>query len=297
MTLPVFLADTAVLAAAAPGAVVLLDGAEGRHAVSVLRMRAGEGVDLVDGAGRRVRGTVADIAGRDELHVRIDEVRDEPPSPVRLVLVQALGKGGRDEQAVEAAVEVGVDLVVPWRAARCVSVWEGPKIAKGRARWSAVALAAAKQARRAYVPEVAEMLSTKGLVAHVRGAVAAGSAVLLLHEEATTPLGEAALPPVAGIGVTGGVRGAGWTREAGGVRGAGGDRDAAEAANVADAAHAQPPGVEIIVGPEGGIGDDEVAALTAAGAQLVRLGPHVLRTSTAGPVAIAVLAQRLGYWG
>ena len=39
------------------------------------------------------------------------------------------------------------------------------------------------------------------------------------------------------------------------------------------------------------------ALLVDAGAQPVRLGPHVLRTSTAGPVALAVLAQRLGRWG
>ncbi|MHB1489881.1 MAG: 16S rRNA (uracil(1498)-N(3))-methyltransferase [Cellulomonas sp.] len=59
------------------------------------------------------------------------------------------------------------------------------------------------------------------------------------------------------------------------------------------------PGAQIlvVVGPEGGITEREVGALEDAGAQTVRLGPHVLRTSTAGPVALALLAQRLGYWG
>lgn len=52
----------------------------------------------------------------------------------------------------------------------------------------------------------------------------------------------------------------------------------------------------VIVGPEGGITPEEVARLQTAGAQAVRLGPHVLRTSTAGPLAVAVLAQRLGRW-
>ncbi|WP_319946692.1 16S rRNA (uracil(1498)-N(3))-methyltransferase, partial [Cellulosimicrobium cellulans] len=41
----------------------------------------------------------------------------------------------------------------------------------------------------------------------------------------------------------------------------------------------------------------ELADLTAAGAVAARLGPHVLRTSTAGPVAVALLAERLGRWG
>jgi 16S rRNA (uracil1498-N3)-methyltransferase len=53
----------------------------------------------------------------------------------------------------------------------------------------------------------------------------------------------------------------------------------------------------VVVGPEGGIAPDELEALTAAGAVLVRLGPHVLRSSSAGAAALAVLATRLGRWG
>ncbi len=52
----------------------------------------------------------------------------------------------------------------------------------------------------------------------------------------------------------------------------------------------------MIVGPEGGIDDAELAALAEAGARTARLGPHVLRTSTAGPVALALLCSRLGRW-
>lgn len=52
----------------------------------------------------------------------------------------------------------------------------------------------------------------------------------------------------------------------------------------------------LVVGPEGGITPREFDALVAAGAVRVRLGPEVLRTSTAGPAAIAVLNARLGRW-
>jgi len=52
----------------------------------------------------------------------------------------------------------------------------------------------------------------------------------------------------------------------------------------------------VVVGPEGGISEAEVAQLTEAGAVTARLGPHVLRTSTAGPVAIALLSTRLNRW-
>lgn len=55
--------------------------------------------------------------------------------------------------------------------------------------------------------------------------------------------------------------------------------------------------IVVVVGPEGGVADDELALFDDAGAHLVRLGPTVLRTSTAGPAALAALSLRLGRWG
>jgi 16S rRNA (uracil1498-N3)-methyltransferase len=54
--------------------------------------------------------------------------------------------------------------------------------------------------------------------------------------------------------------------------------------------------VVVVVGPEGGIAPDELAAFTAAGAQPVRLGDPVMRTSTAGAAALAALSVQLGRW-
>ena len=71
-----------------------------------------------------------------------------------------------------------------------------------------------------------------------------------------------------------------------------------EEAAVALTAVPLPPGGDIVlvVGPEGGIAPEELVALEQAGATAVRLGPSVLRTSTAGPAALAVLSARLGRW-
>ncbi|MFL0493023.1 RsmE family RNA methyltransferase, partial [Bacillus sp. 179-I 2A5 NHS] len=52
----------------------------------------------------------------------------------------------------------------------------------------------------------------------------------------------------------------------------------------------------LVVGPEGGISPEELDLLQAAGATLVRLGDTVLRTSTAGPAALAVVNAALGRW-
>jgi 16S rRNA (uracil1498-N3)-methyltransferase len=57
-----------------------------------------------------------------------------------------------------------------------------------------------------------------------------------------------------------------------------------------------PSSVLVVVGPEGGISPSELELLESAGAVPVRLGDAVLRTSTAGPAALAVLSVRLGRW-
>ena len=251
MSAPVFLADPGALRDVVAGGTYLLDGTEGRHAGGVQRRGPGERVDVEDGDGVRLVGVVEAVSA-DGVLVRVREVVLEPAPAVLLVLVQALAKGDRDELAIEAATEVGADAVVPWQAERSIVVWRGDRAAKSRSRWLGTVRAAAKQSRRARIPAVEGALDGRGLVERVRSVVAAGGAVLVLHEDAAEPIAVTALPA------------------------------AGECL--------------VVVGPEGGIGDAELARLTDAGARAVRLGPHVLRTSTAGPVALAVLGERLGRW-
>ncbi len=243
MTAPLFHVERGSLQDLAPGAQVSVGGAEARHAVSVRRIAPGEQVIVADGAGQAVLGTV-ESADAAELVVRVEARRDEPQPSPRLVLVQALAKGGRDEDAVEAATELGVDEVVPWECERAIVRWRGPKVAKSHQKWVNVVTAAAKQSRRARTPEVAQPVSTRQLLARVEQ----GAVTLVLHEDATTPLAAVELPT---------------------------DGD-----------------VLLLVGPEGGISPVEVDQLVAAGATPVRLGRGVLRASTAGPAAIAVLSAR-----
>jgi len=54
--------------------------------------------------------------------------------------------------------------------------------------------------------------------------------------------------------------------------------------------------IAVVVGPEGGLSEQELDALVAAGATRVKMGPGVMRTSTAGPIALALLHQKLGHW-
>jgi 16S rRNA (uracil1498-N3)-methyltransferase len=244
MSVPVFVLEGVALLA---GDTVVLDGPEGRHAATVQRLGVGERLVLTDGAGTSAAGTVTST-GRDRLDVTIDDVVTTPAPRPRLVVVQALAKGERGELAVATMTEVGVDVIVPWAAARCVARWEGARGDKALARWRTTARESAKQSRRAHFPEVAGLAATRDVERLLRDCAAPA----VLHESATTPLGDAAVPP---------------------------DGD-----------------IVLVVGPEGGISDEELATFAAAGAPAYRLGPSVLRTSTAGAVAAAVLLARTDRW-
>lgn len=225
---------------------VVLTGAEAHHAALVRRVRLGEQITLGDGRGTWLCAHCEDIAPK-EVAVRVS-ARDEVPAPSpRVVLVQALAKGDRDELAVQAATELGVDEIVPWQAARSVSRWDGPKQVKGRARWQTIAREAAKQAHRAWIPEVAEVATTRALIA-----AAAASRLVVLE-----PTGSERLVAL----------------------------DLSDGRDIV-----------LVVGPEGGIAADELAAFADAGATLAALGDTVLRTSTAGPAALAVVSAHLGRW-
>ncbi|MFE6733390.1 16S rRNA (uracil(1498)-N(3))-methyltransferase [Microbacterium sp. NPDC057650] len=227
------------------GETVLLTGAEAKHAAVVRRVRVGESVTIGDGAGVWLEGEVEDVSAA-EVSVRITARREHEAPSMRIVLAQALAKGDRDELAVQAACELGVDEIVPWQASRSISRWEGPKAAKGRDRWASIVREAAKQAHRAWIPEVAGVETTGQLAKR-----SADARLLVLDPTADTRLS--------------------------GIRAD--DRD-----------------LVLIVGPEGGISPEELDRLTEAGAERVRLGDSVLRTSTAGPAAIAMLSGILGRW-
>lgn len=242
MTVPVFYSEHIDPTASS----LTLTGDEANHA-TVRRVRPGEQVDVTDGRGRTAHCTVQ-RSERDALECAVGSVEDQVMPQPSLTVVQALPKGDRGEVAVETMTEVGVDRVVPWAAARCITRWKGERGERSRRRWRAVSVAAAKQAGRAWWPQVAELATTRTLADLLRTADCA----VVLHEEATTPL-VTLQPPRSGS-------------------------------------------VVLVVGPEGGIGADELDVLSGAGAVPARLGPTVLRTSTAGTVAAGVVLAATQRW-
>jgi 16S rRNA (uracil1498-N3)-methyltransferase len=139
---------------------LLVDGAEGRHAVEVLRLTPGERVRLGNGRGAVAEGDVL-AAGVEGLRVAVRARFDVPAPDPEFVLVQALPKGDRGPLAVDLATELGVDRIVPWAAARCVTRWRDDRVEKGLAKWRSAARAASKQSRRPRVPEVTGPMTTR----------------------------------------------------------------------------------------------------------------------------------------
>ncbi|WP_121746962.1 16S rRNA (uracil(1498)-N(3))-methyltransferase [Streptomyces sp. E2N166] len=248
MTAPVFVVDS-LRPGDLPGGEYVLDGPEGRHAVSVKRLRAGEDVVLTDGRGRWAEGVVKSAEDKDRLVVTgLETVHEEPPERPRVTVVQALPKGDRGELAVETMTEVGVDAIVPWAASRCITQWKGDRGLKALGKWRATAREAGKQSRRVRFPDVADAATSK----QVASLLADADFAAVLHESGDEPLAATELPTAGDI--------------------------------------------VLVVGPEGGVSPEELALFAEAGAKPYRLGRSVLRTSTAGTAATAVLLARTGRW-
>ena len=164
MVLPLFTASN--LKGLVAGDSYVLSGSEGKHAAVVRRMRLGEGIQLTDGQGLRVLGTITEVLSA-EIVLKVSEVVVEERPKIEFTLVQALAKGDRDELAVQAVTELGAMAIIPWQASRSVSRWEGAKAEKGRERWQTIATEAAKQSLRVWQPQVSDVLSTKQLAAMV----------------------------------------------------------------------------------------------------------------------------------
>jgi len=149
------------------GETVLLQGEEGHHAASVRRMRVGEAIALTDGA-THARGVVTGVAPKS-VEIKLETVQKLQRPATRFTLVQALAKGDRDELAVQAATELGVNAVIPWQSERSVSKWEGSKVARSVARWQSISEEASKQSLRPLFAQVQAPVTSKELAKQIAG--------------------------------------------------------------------------------------------------------------------------------
>lgn len=141
-----------------PDRRVTIVGEDVNHIRNVLRMRTGEELSVSDGNdGREYRCGILSI-GEDEVLCELRFIKESDAElPAQVYLFQGLPKADKMELIVQKAVELGAYQIVPVAASRCVVKLDAKKAAAKRSRWQGIAEAAAKQSKRAMVPEVAEV--------------------------------------------------------------------------------------------------------------------------------------------
>lgn len=140
-----------------------LDDADLHHAVDVLRVKAGEEIELVEPQGSRGWRVRVVSATRQALLV-------EPVGPLefhdgpRIVLFQGLAKGEKMDSIVRQAVELGAHAIAPVLTEHTVVRLDARKRAQRTERWRKIAKAAAEQAHRERIPEVRDPVPLAAVV-------------------------------------------------------------------------------------------------------------------------------------
>lgn len=251
MTLPHFLAGPGTLDEVCRGGEVVIEGPEARHAVSVRRIGVGESVRVGDGAGRVVTGEVTGVASASPGATALLAVRaDEVVDEPAPDPRFVLVQALAKHDRDLQAIEAATEIGVD-----AVIPWQA---ARSIVRWRGSRGDKARAKWQAMVTSAAKQ-SRRAWVPLVEPAVTTALLVARFRDQSG---------PVASVLVL--------------------HEDATEP--LAAVALPVTGDVVVIVGPEGGIDPDELDSLVAAGAHAVRLGSSVLRSSSAGPAALAVLS-------
>ena len=134
---------------------VTIVGADVNHVRNVLRMKPGEEISVSNGQdGREYRCGIRSME-EDRIVCELRFIKeDKVELPSRLYLFQALPKADKMELIIQKAVELGVYRIIPVAARRCIVKLDERKAASKIQRWQGIAEAAAKQSKRAVIPEV-----------------------------------------------------------------------------------------------------------------------------------------------
>ncbi len=146
------------------GNALRLDGREAHHALHVLRLKRGDAVTVLDGAGGEFSCEV-DSAAKDFLTLAVKEKKSTPPLPCAITLLQAVPKGKTIESIIQKSVELGARRVVPILSERVVTQLDGDDAEKKREKWQQVAIEAIKQCGAAWLPRVEAPMSPDAFIA------------------------------------------------------------------------------------------------------------------------------------
>jgi 16S rRNA (uracil1498-N3)-methyltransferase len=146
------------------GGTFFLSGSEAHHGLHVLRLRKGEKVSVLDGAGRDCLCTVANY-DRDKVQLALEATRLVEPSPARITLLQAIPKGKIIESIIQKAAELGVARIVPLMTERAATRLDQREGIRKASKWQIISIEAIKQCGNAWLPQVEPPVSPAAFLA------------------------------------------------------------------------------------------------------------------------------------
>ncbi len=245
------------------GGKALLCGADAHHLARVMRAKLGDTVILCGEDALEYTATITAFA-EDSVEFSVAEGLPSTAEPAIAVTVLAgYPKQDKLEQIIKHGVELGAVQFIPFFSRYCVAAPK--KEEQKNVRYNRIAREAAKQSGRGIVPSVALPLPNFGAVCR---SFAAYDLVLLCYEGGGVPLRDLLQNAIA-------------------THAQAGDSAAATASPA-------PLNIALITGAEGGFSAQEIEAATAAGANIIGLGPRILRCETAPLAALSAIMAFTG---
>ncbi len=217
-----------------------------RHAVQVLRLKKGAIFSVFDGQGVEYFATLESVAKRESTAILGEQIEEKNESPLIITLLQGISRGERMDFALQKAVELGVNKVIPVVTERCNVQLSNGRADKRLAHWRGVMISACEQSGRSVLPELSDVTSLEEAVSNNQDS------------------NKLVLDPQAKVGFS---------------------------------SVGKQQNISLLIGPEGGLSEQEVQIAKDHAFQAVNFGPRILRTETAAVAAIAVMQTLWGDLG
>ncbi|POW95361.1 16S rRNA (uracil(1498)-N(3))-methyltransferase [Serratia marcescens] len=141
------------------------------HVGRVLRMSAGQALQLFDGSNQVFDAEIVRVDKKSVL-VRLGDGRvDDIESPLNLHLGQVISRGEKMEFTIQKSIELGVNVITPLFSERCGVKLDGERLAKKIQQWQKIAIAACEQCGRNRIPEIREAMSLEAWCAEQDGSL------------------------------------------------------------------------------------------------------------------------------
>jgi len=246
--------------------VKLSDDAFG-HMVRVLRLNEGDLVTLFNGQQqhntKEIFQYTAKLVDVKKKHASVEIISQEVvnnESPINIHLGQGISRGERMDFTLQKSVELGVNKITPLFTERCGVKLSSERLAKKRDQWQKIVISACEQSGRCIVPLVAEPMLLQDWINEQTNALKLNLHPKAQHSIMTIPM----------------------------------DKPISELNSELSRELSRELSIRLLIGPEGGLTDDEISQANLASFQDVLLGPRVLRTETAALSAITALQCRFG---